>query len=433
MAEKKNSVDGLNRGAWQPEEDLLLKTYVEANGAGRWSTLASKAGLKRCGKSCRLRWMNYLRPNVKRGHITPDEADLIIRLHKLLGNRWSLIAARVPGRSDNDVKNFWNIHLSKKSGRKGVHLNTHKSKLKDTPSPNTNSIGDSTKDEIDSKCSTNFNFQPDRLSMQRDSILGSAEPKMLQNPCKGESGGRNPCPDESTKPRNGHVLQHVIAPTKCNLNTASYTISSVENDELHSAVYKFSPPLTTLVQQNSHGFLTEISDSMQGLTTSNQYHPHSDSFGFGFVPGLESNYIFDSVSCSTNLQPNNLNSQLEYHCKAEPDGQNPCPDEFTMLRNGLVLQHVITPTKPNLNTASYNISSVENDELHSAVYKFSSPLTTLIQQNSHGFLSDISYGIQGLTNSTQYHSHSDAFGFGFVPGFDSTSSFTNLQRNNVNL
>nr|DAD44051.1 TPA_asm: hypothetical protein HUJ06_002281 [Nelumbo nucifera] len=72
------------------------------------------AGLDRCRKSCRLRWLNYLRPNIKRGNFAVDEVDLIIRLHKLLGNRWSLIAARIPGRTANDVKNYWNSHLSKK-------------------------------------------------------------------------------------------------------------------------------------------------------------------------------------------------------------------------------------------------------------------------------------------------------------------------------
>ena len=44
-------------------------------------------GLNRCGKSCRLRWLNYLRPNIKRGNISDDEEDLILRLHRLLGNR----------------------------------------------------------------------------------------------------------------------------------------------------------------------------------------------------------------------------------------------------------------------------------------------------------------------------------------------------------
>lgn len=58
--------------------------------------------------------MNYLRPDIKRGNITPDEEDLIMRLHALLGNRWSLIAGRLPGRTDNEIKNYWNSHLSKR-------------------------------------------------------------------------------------------------------------------------------------------------------------------------------------------------------------------------------------------------------------------------------------------------------------------------------
>lgn len=108
------SESSVNRGCWSADEDMVLKKYVETHGAGRWNTVAVKAGLRRSGKSCRLRWMNYLRPNVKLGHISADEEELIIRLHKLLGNRWSLIAGRVPGRTDNEVKNYWNIHLSKK-------------------------------------------------------------------------------------------------------------------------------------------------------------------------------------------------------------------------------------------------------------------------------------------------------------------------------
>lgn len=107
------SKSSLKRGSWSPDEDMLLKKYVETHGAGHWNTVTVKAGLRRSGKSCRLRWMNYLRPNVKLGHISADEEELIIRLHKLLGNRWSLIAGRVPGRTDNEVKNYWNSHLSK--------------------------------------------------------------------------------------------------------------------------------------------------------------------------------------------------------------------------------------------------------------------------------------------------------------------------------
>ena len=81
---------GLKRGPWTPEEDELLANYVKREGEGRWRTLPKRAGLLRCGKSCRLRWMNYLRPSVKRGQIAPDEEDLILRLHRLLGNRCCL-------------------------------------------------------------------------------------------------------------------------------------------------------------------------------------------------------------------------------------------------------------------------------------------------------------------------------------------------------
>ncbi|OAY60068.1 transcription factor MYB3 isoform X1 [Manihot esculenta] len=108
----------MNKGAWTVEEDRKLADYIEVHGAKRWKTIAFKAGLKRCGKSCRLRWLNYLRPNIKRGNISDEEEDLILRLHKLLGNRWSLIAGRLPGRTDNEIKNYWNSHLSKKINKK---------------------------------------------------------------------------------------------------------------------------------------------------------------------------------------------------------------------------------------------------------------------------------------------------------------------------
>ncbi|GLJ14087.1 hypothetical protein SUGI_0225650 [Cryptomeria japonica] len=105
---------GLNRGAWTAEEDSILTKYISIHGDGGWKYLPQKAGLKRCGKSCRLRWLNYLRPDIKRGNISADEEELIIRMHKLLGNRWSLIAGRLPGRTDNEIKNYWNTKLMKK-------------------------------------------------------------------------------------------------------------------------------------------------------------------------------------------------------------------------------------------------------------------------------------------------------------------------------
>ncbi|GKV13113.1 hypothetical protein SLEP1_g24180 [Rubroshorea leprosula] len=117
---------GLHKGPWTPREDTLLVKYIQNHGEGHWRSLPKKAGLLRCGKSCRLRWMNYLRPDIKRGNISADEDDLIIRLHSLLGNRWSLIAGRLPGRTDNEIKNYWNTHLSKKLISEGTDPITHK-------------------------------------------------------------------------------------------------------------------------------------------------------------------------------------------------------------------------------------------------------------------------------------------------------------------
>ncbi|XP_020086902.1 transcription factor MYB108-like [Ananas comosus] len=103
----------LRRGPWTVEEDLILVNYITAHGEGRWNSLARCAGLKRTGKSCRLRWLNYLRPDVRRGNITPEEQLLILELHSRWGNRWSKIAQHLPGRTDNEIKNYWRTRVQK--------------------------------------------------------------------------------------------------------------------------------------------------------------------------------------------------------------------------------------------------------------------------------------------------------------------------------
>ncbi|KAL3505662.1 hypothetical protein ACH5RR_031044 [Cinchona calisaya] len=105
---------GLKRGRWTSEEDEILINYIKLNGEGSWRSLPKNAGLLRCGKSCRLRWINYLRTDLKRGNFSREEEETIIKLHTSVGNKWSLIASNLPGRTDNEVKNYWNSHLSRK-------------------------------------------------------------------------------------------------------------------------------------------------------------------------------------------------------------------------------------------------------------------------------------------------------------------------------
>ncbi|KAK9271502.1 hypothetical protein L1049_001861 [Liquidambar formosana] len=117
---------GLKRGPWTIEEDHKLMNFILNNGIHCWRMVPKLAGLLRCGKSCRLRWINYLRPDLKRGALTEMEENQIIQLHSRLGNRWSKIAAHFPGRTDNEIKNHWNTRIKKRLKQLGLDPVTHK-------------------------------------------------------------------------------------------------------------------------------------------------------------------------------------------------------------------------------------------------------------------------------------------------------------------
>ncbi|KAJ1280905.1 hypothetical protein BS78_04G267600 [Paspalum vaginatum] len=117
---------GLKKGPWTAEEDQKLVAFLLSHGHCCWRLVPKLAGLLRCGKSCRLRWTNYLRPDLKRGLLSSEEEALVIDLHAQLGNRWSKIAARLPGRTDNEIKNHWNTHIKKKLKKMGIDPVTHR-------------------------------------------------------------------------------------------------------------------------------------------------------------------------------------------------------------------------------------------------------------------------------------------------------------------
>ncbi|XP_022137482.1 transcription factor MYB62-like [Momordica charantia] len=114
----------LRRGPWTLQEDNLLLHSISLHGEGRWNLLAKRSGLKRTGKSCRLRWLNYLKPDVKRGNLSPHEQFLILDLHSKWGNRWSKIAQHLPGRTDNEIKNYWRTRVQKQARHLNIDTNS---------------------------------------------------------------------------------------------------------------------------------------------------------------------------------------------------------------------------------------------------------------------------------------------------------------------
>ncbi|XP_022747508.1 transcription factor MYB33-like isoform X3 [Durio zibethinus] len=111
----------LKKGPWTSAEDAILIDYVKKHGEGNWNAVQKHSGLFRCGKSCRLRWANHLRPNLKKGAFTQEEEQLIIELHAKMGNKWARMAAYLPGRTDNEIKNYWNTRIKRRQ-RAGLPL-----------------------------------------------------------------------------------------------------------------------------------------------------------------------------------------------------------------------------------------------------------------------------------------------------------------------
>ncbi|GMN24337.1 hypothetical protein TIFTF001_000509 [Ficus carica] len=149
----------IRKGPWTEQEDFQLVCFVGLFGDRRWDFIAKVSGLNRTGKSCRLRWVNYLHPGLKRGKMSPQEERLVLELHAKWGNRWSRIARKLPGRTDNEIKNYWRTHMRKKAQEK-KRANNSNSSSSSSPSPSRSSSSNSMKSSSSSSNITTVESLP---------------------------------------------------------------------------------------------------------------------------------------------------------------------------------------------------------------------------------------------------------------------------------
>ncbi|KAL2897970.1 Transcription factor MYB61 [Bienertia sinuspersici] len=214
----------VKRGLWSPEEDEKLVTHITLHGHGSWSSIPKLAGLQRCGKSCRLRWINYLRPDLKRGTFTEEEERTIVEVHRILGNRWAQIAKHLPGRTDNEVKNFWNSCIKKKLLAQGFDPNTHNLLSSHQKKSKTNTSNAS---------KTPNHHHHHRFLSNSSSLVFSSSDDLNQ-------------PQTSIIPNNNDIeLQESTINFECSNNTANYAQIDYNNNNNNNNSGPFSAEFST--------------------------------------------------------------------------------------------------------------------------------------------------------------------------------------------
>lgn len=252
---------GLKQGPWTADEDKKLINFILTNGQCCWRAVPKLAGLLRCGKSCRLRWTNYLRPDLKRGLLSEYEEKMVIDLHAQLGNRWSKIASHLPGRTDNEIKNHWNTHIKKKLKKMGIDPLTHKplppTTLTDHQSPplapteiektlfsepmdhqNNNESVDVVNDTLSVQSSTITEVAKDEQEDGQESKR-TAEASQVVDFCTDEVPLIEP--HEILLPNDINVLPPLSSSSSSSSTSSNYDISACNQNYVHEELQHFLP------------------------------------------------------------------------------------------------------------------------------------------------------------------------------------------------
>ncbi|XP_068319189.1 MYB-like transcription factor 4 [Pyrus communis] len=322
----------IKRGLWSPEEDEKLLNHINTFGHGSWSSVPKLAGLERCGKSCRLRWINYLRPDLKRGPFSEIEERTIVDVHRILGNKWAQIAKHLPGRTDNEVKNFWNSCIKKKLIAQGFDPNTHNLLPSSKANPSNINNNNNNIHACNIFSPSSF-FSVNSSHVSADTSIDILEAPYLTLP-------------STSSPRTNHV------------DISLHERSTISTCEFQNPNMVWS---TTLVQDQINPIvLTEFMgiNNVPTISTSHSY-PISE---------LENivNESFQPITKSTNPKDMLLQSQQEEACEVV-ENENPS-----------VLNGAQTNIDASFGSSNFDLDFMESTELPCGMYNYQpSPMDQL--------------------------------------------------------